>query len=265
MVACRVQSASSSGSGLILEPDGTILTSAQIVSAAAETRRGINGKMQLPRVLITLQDGRVFRGRVISSDRQAAAWEACGSRKPASLTRPCTLPPWSPFASMSLVRQHEVLGLHWAVCSCCVTLLWAWAKEDWVCRATDLAIVKVDSRDPLPCAQLGTSAGLRVGEWVLALGSPLHLHNSVTAGIVSCVDRKVTLPASALAPSLLYPSSPSQESSTTWHHGFGLAYAACEVMLQLSCRQLSLAWLGQTLSTSRQMRPPIAATLAGLW
>ena len=59
------------------------------------------------------------------------------------------------------------------------------------CRATDLAIVKVDSRDPLPCAQLGTSAGLRVGEWVLALGSPLHLHNSVTAGIVSCVDRKV--------------------------------------------------------------------------
>ena len=59
------------------------------------------------------------------------------------------------------------------------------------CRETDLAIVKVDSSDPLPCARLGTSAGLRVGEWVLALGSPLHLHNSVTAGIVSCVDRKV--------------------------------------------------------------------------
>lgn len=118
-------SASSSGSGLILESDGTILTSAQIVSTAAEARRGINGKMQLPKVLITLQDGRIFQGRVISSD-----------------------------------------------------------------RATDLAIVKVDSRDPLPCAQLGTSAGLRVGEWVLALGSPLHLHNSVTAGIVSCVDRK---------------------------------------------------------------------------
>lgn len=60
-----------------------------------------------------------------------------------------------------------------------------------ICRETDLAIVKVDSSEPLPCAQLGTSAGLRVGEWVLALGSPLHLHNSVTAGIVSCVDRKV--------------------------------------------------------------------------
>ncbi len=60
-----------SGSGLILEPDGTILTSAQIVAAAMECRRGVNGHMQLPKVLITLQDGRVFQGRVISSDRQA--------------------------------------------------------------------------------------------------------------------------------------------------------------------------------------------------
>ncbi len=116
-----MQSASSSGSGLILESDGTILTSAQIVSTAAEARRGINGKMQLPKVLITLQDGRIFQGRVISSDRQAAAWEACCSQKPASLTRPCILARWPLFASMSIDWQHEVLGLHWAVCSCCLT------------------------------------------------------------------------------------------------------------------------------------------------
>ena len=66
---CFEQGLSSSGSGLILDPDGTILTSAQIVSAAAETRRGVNGRMQQPKVLITLQDRRVYQGRVISSDR----------------------------------------------------------------------------------------------------------------------------------------------------------------------------------------------------
>ena len=52
-------------------------------------------------------------------------------------------------------------------------------------------MIKVDSPVPLPYVKLGSSRCLRVGEWVLALGSPLHLQNSVTAGIVSCVDRKV--------------------------------------------------------------------------
>ncbi len=62
--------------------------------------------------------------------------------------------------------------------------------------ASDIAIVRIVDPPPphgplaLPCVALGASASLRPGEWVLALGSPLHLRNSVTAGIVSSVDRK---------------------------------------------------------------------------
>lgn len=55
---------------------------------------------------------------------------------------------------------------------------------------SDIAIVKINSKMPLPAAKLGSSSKLRPGDWVIAMGCPLSLQNTITAGIVSCVDRK---------------------------------------------------------------------------
>lgn len=57
-------------------------------------------------------------------------------------------------------------------------------------RASDLAVVRVQPEAPLPTVALGSSRTLALGEWVIALGSPLLLRHSVTAGIVSCTERK---------------------------------------------------------------------------
>ncbi|KAL3915064.1 MAG: hypothetical protein SGPRY_007389, partial [Prymnesium sp.] len=56
-------------------------------------------------------------------------------------------------------------------------------------RVSDIAVVRVQSRSPLPTVALGTSATLRPGEFVVALGAPLGLSNSVSSGIVSAVQR----------------------------------------------------------------------------
>ncbi|PIN26990.1 Serine protease [Handroanthus impetiginosus] len=55
---------------------------------------------------------------------------------------------------------------------------------------SDIAIVRIKSKTPLPKAKFGSSSKLRPGDWVVAMGCPLTLQNTITAGIVSCVDRK---------------------------------------------------------------------------
>ena len=52
-------------------------------------------------------------------------------------------------------------------------------------KETDLAVIKIDAKKPLPAAKLGNSDSMQVGDWVLAIGSPFGLEETVTAGIVS--------------------------------------------------------------------------------
>jgi serine protease Do len=54
---------------------------------------------------------------------------------------------------------------------------------------TDIAVIKIDVKEPLPTIKLGNSDGAQVGDWVLAIGSPFGLNQTVSAGIVSAKDR----------------------------------------------------------------------------
>lgn len=65
------------------------------------------------------------------------------------------------------------------------------AKVVGVDKDTDLAVVKIDVGHPLPTVKLGNSDGAQVGDWVIAIGSPLGLTQTVTAGIVSAKNRTI--------------------------------------------------------------------------
>lgn len=56
---------------------------------------------------------------------------------------------------------------------------------------TDLALLKVDPKNPLPAASWGNSSKTRVGDWVLTIGNPFGLGGSVTAGIISAIARDI--------------------------------------------------------------------------
>ena len=57
-------------------------------------------------------------------------------------------------------------------------------------KSTDLALIKIDAKN-LPAIVIANSDNVRVGEWVLAVGNPLGLNNTVTAGIVSAKARSM--------------------------------------------------------------------------
>ena len=56
---------------------------------------------------------------------------------------------------------------------------------------TDLALLKIDTKESLPHVAFGDSDAIRVGDWVLAIGNPFGLGNTVTAGILSARGRNI--------------------------------------------------------------------------
>ncbi len=56
---------------------------------------------------------------------------------------------------------------------------------------TDVALLKIKSEKPLPTVEFGDDRQVRVGDWVVAVGNPFGLSNSVTAGIVSSLGRDI--------------------------------------------------------------------------
>jgi len=71
------------------------------------------------------------------------------------------------------------------------------AKVIGVDERTDVAVLKIDGED-LPYVRMGDPEAVKVGEWVVAIGSPFGFENSVTAGIVSAKSR--SLPGDAYTP-----------------------------------------------------------------
>ena len=58
-------------------------------------------------------------------------------------------------------------------------------------RLTDMAVLKIDTETPLPYAEFGNSENARVGDWIIAIGDPFGLAQSVSLGIVSAKGRNL--------------------------------------------------------------------------
>ncbi len=71
--------------------------------------------------------------------------------------------------------------------------------------SSDIAVIKVDAPDLTPI-EIGSSSDLQVGEWVMSLGSPFGLENSVSEGIVSALQRSTTMQDEATGETVIYPN-----------------------------------------------------------
>ncbi len=111
----REQRSEGTGSGVIIDPEGYILTNNHVVQGADH-------------LTVTMSDGKMLKGSVVGTDPR-----------------------------------------------------------------TDLAVIRVKSDHKLPFAPLGDSTVSRIGDWVLAIGSPFGLEQTVTAGIISAVRQSLVI------------------------------------------------------------------------
>ncbi len=56
---------------------------------------------------------------------------------------------------------------------------------------SDLAVLKIDSKDPLPAIHMGSSEDLMIGETVIAIGNPFGFSHTVTTGVISAMNRSI--------------------------------------------------------------------------
>jgi serine protease Do len=79
-------------------------------------------------------------------------------------------------------------------------------------KNTDLALIKIEAKN-LPIVKLGNSDEVKVGEWVLAVGYPLTLESTVTAGIISAKSRQIGILAPQVDPNNYDPKNPPTNTS----------------------------------------------------
>jgi S1-C subfamily serine protease len=70
-------------------------------------------------------------------------------------------------------------------------------------RFADLAVVKVESGQPLPVAEMGVSGSLQVGQLAIAIGNPFGLGSTVTVGVVSALNRSIQASADFVVENLI--------------------------------------------------------------
>ncbi|WP_026530325.1 trypsin-like peptidase domain-containing protein [Haematomicrobium sanguinis] len=140
-ISAAGQSGSGTGSGIILDTDGNILTNTHVIT--------LGGQEANAQIQVQLSNGKVYDAKVVGMD-----------------------------------------------------------------PTNDLAVIKIDAPDLVP-ATLGDSAKLNVGDVAIAIGAPLGLSNTVTDGIISTLNRTISVQSSA-APEQT-PDSQQGEGGDPWN------------------------------------------------